>query len=188
MSTLGELIYLGFPLASLLFGTAYTCRPQPYVWQIPRSISFVVWIFMGLLTGLSGIDIFRINSPESTTSFFLLTWLFGTGWMIANRFCSHTSYFLYSLVVLGVAVYLYTAIKGASTGTDKERTNGSRLLIPLLVWLALQSVLYGYAMVAQYIPKWHVQTDETKFELDPVLCNRCDVLREARSGKTLKHM
>lgn len=177
MSTFGELIYFLFPAASLFLATSSFCRPKPYVWIPPGWLFGIVWTFLAVTTGLAGIDVFRINDLEATSLFFGVCWLLGSGWTVANRFCSQTGNLIYGVLTFVAVYYLYTSIKNATTGTEKQRQNGSTLVLPLLAWVGFAVFLYLYSWLGQYITAFQITIDETELKvLDPALCRQCQLL------------
>ncbi len=148
-------IYGLLPASSLLFSMPYRCVPEPKTWYPPDKVRGAVWVLLAITTGLSGIELYKINDQEASTIYIALVFLFGTGWIISTRFCNQWINVAYTVSLTLTAWWLYQRL--GEFKSQKGAKSARAFLIPLIVWLLFVTALAGNALGAKLFrpaPSW----------------------------------
>jgi len=148
-------IYGLLPASSLLFSMPYRCIPEPKTWYPPEKVRGAVWVVLAITTGLSGIELYKINDQEATTIFIALIFFFGTGWIISTRVCNQWINVAYTVLLLLTAWWLYSRLDDFKSQAPAKRAR--LFLLPLLAWLLFSTALAGNALGAKLFrpkPSW----------------------------------
>lgn len=148
-------IYGLLPASSLLFSMPYRCIPEPKTWYPSDKVRSAVWLLLAITTGLSGMELYKLNDQEASTIFIALVFFFGTGWIISTRVCNQWVNVAYIVLLTLTAWWLYKRLGDFKDTTQAKRSR--MLLLPLLGWLLFSTALAGNALSAKLFkhkPTW----------------------------------
>lgn len=148
-----SIVYGLLPASSLAYSVPYRCVPDPKTWVPSEKVRGAIWILLAITTGISGIELYKINDQEASTIYIALVFFFGTGWAIANRLCNQYSNLLYVILLLFTTLWLYHRL-GEFTNTSKSAKSARNWLWPLLLWLGFSTILSSIALGAKIFNKY----------------------------------
>lgn len=157
-----SIVYGLLPASSLLYSIPYRCVPEPKTWIPPEKVRGTAWIILAITTGISGLELYKINDQEASTIYIALVFFFGTGWAITNRLCNQYTNLLYSILLLFTSLWLYNRLGDFKSASSAKRARF--WLWPLLLWLSFSTVLSSIALGAKLFYK-HAKSSQLKFSV-----------------------
>lgn len=115
-----------FPIFALLFSRFSGKTPYNFDRAIPNAI--YIWIGIAIVTGIAGYETSQINDQVTTSSFLVLCWLYGNGYVLANSFSNPIIPFVYTSLLFIDSSILFERMH------HFEKTAGRTAMLAPMIW------------------------------------------------------